>query len=121
MKVYCISGIAADSRAFKHIRLPEGFNIVFIHWIKPFRKESLHDYAMRLSECINTNEPFCVIGLSLGGIVASEIAVRYKPRATILIGSVPVFSQLPGYYRWVRFLKIHRLIPGTLYKYAAIT
>jgi pimeloyl-ACP methyl ester carboxylesterase len=120
MKVYCISGIAADKRAFKHIRLPEEFEIVFIEWIKPLKKESLSDYAKRLSETIKTSEPFCVIGMSLGGIVASEIAVMCKPLTTIIIGSVPVYSQLPPYYKWVRRFQIQKLIPGTMYKFAAI-
>ena len=120
MKVYCISGIAADKRAFKHIRLPKGFEIAFIDWIKPLRKESLGDYAVRLAQPINTGEPFGLIGLSLGGIMASEITTFCKPEATILIGSVPVFSELPPYYQWVRRLRIQKLVPGTLYKYAAI-
>ena len=120
MKVYFISGIAADHRAFKHIRLPEGFETVFINWINPLKNESLGDYATRLSQVINTGEPFCLIGISLGGIIASEIATRCRPKATIIIGSVPVFSELPPYYGWVRRLRVHKLVPGALYKYAAI-
>lgn len=120
MKVYCISGIAADRRAFKHIRLPEGFESIFVDWIKPIRKELLHDYARRLSEIIDTGEPFILIGMSLGGIMASEIAITRKPRAIIIIGSVPVCSQLPSYYGWLRRLQIQKLFPGALYKFAAI-
>jgi pimeloyl-ACP methyl ester carboxylesterase len=120
MKVYFISGIAADSRVFKHIRVPAGFEAVYIDWIRPYSNESLSDYAIRLAKKINTEESFCLIGLSLGGIVASEIAVRTHPRAVIIIGSVPVYTQLPGYYKWVRRLKLHKLVPGSLYKNAAI-
>jgi pimeloyl-ACP methyl ester carboxylesterase len=121
MKVYFISGIAADQRAFKHIRLPEGFEADHLTWIKPDKKESLHDYAVRLSRQIDTHSPFCLVGLSMGGIMASEIANLCKPKATIIIGSVPVVSQLPPYYAWVRKLKIHKLIPGSLYQFAAVT
>jgi pimeloyl-ACP methyl ester carboxylesterase len=120
MKVYFISGIAADSRAFKHIQLPSGFEAVYIDWIKPGIDESLSDYAIRLSEKIDLEENFCLVGLSLGGIVASQIAVRTHPRAVIIIGSVPVYTHLPGYYKWARRLKLHKLVPGSLYKNAAI-
>jgi pimeloyl-ACP methyl ester carboxylesterase len=120
MKVYCISGIAADKRAFKHIRVPEGFETVFIDWIKPFKNESVSDYAIRLAAGIDIREPFCLIGLSLGGIMASEIAIRCKPRVIVIIGSVPVFSELPSYYAWVRRFNIQKLVPGALYKWAAI-
>jgi pimeloyl-ACP methyl ester carboxylesterase len=121
MKVYFLSGIAADSRLFKHIRLPKGFEAEFIDWIKPIRNESLTAYAFRLSEKINTTEPFLIIGTSMGGILASEISIRHNPLATIIIGSVPVKSQLPGYYNWVGRLKIQKIIPGSFYKFAAIT
>ena len=120
MKVYFIPGIAANSRIFKHIRLPEEFEPVYLEWIKPVRKESLNVYALRLSKKMNTNEAFCLVGLSLGGIVASEIALRTHPRAVIIIGSVPVIAQLPGYYKWARRINMHRLLPGSLYKYAAL-
>jgi pimeloyl-ACP methyl ester carboxylesterase len=119
MKVYFFSGIAADRRAFKHIHMPAGFDAVYIDWISPLINESLSEYAMRLAEKINKEEPFCLVGLSLGGIIASEIAVRYHPHFTIIIGSVPVCSQLPSYYKWARRLKVHRLLPGSLYKNAA--
>jgi pimeloyl-ACP methyl ester carboxylesterase len=120
MKVYFIPGIAANSRIFKHIRLPEPFEAVYLDWIKPVRNESLSAYSIRLLKKINTKEPFCLVGLSLGGIVASEISVRTHPQVTIIIGSVPVANQLPAYYRWVNRLKLHRLLPGSLYKNAAI-
>jgi pimeloyl-ACP methyl ester carboxylesterase len=121
MKVYFISGIAADRRAFRHIRLPAGFESIHIDWIKPLSNESLKDYAIRLSDKINTREPFCLVGLSMGGIVASEIALRTHPRAIVIIGSVPVYSHLPSYYKWAGRLKFHRVLPGSFYKYASMT
>src|SRR6516162_6981752 len=121
MKVYFISGIAADYRAFKHIHLPNGFEAEYIAWIKPGKKESLQDYAARLSRQIDTRSPFCLVGMSMGGIMASEIANFYNPKTTIIIGSVPVCSQLPPYYNWISRLKIHKLVPGELYQFAAVT
>jgi pimeloyl-ACP methyl ester carboxylesterase len=119
MKVYFISGIAADKRLFRHIRLPEGYEPVYLEWIKPFSNETLSDYACRLAENINVKEAFILIGTSLGGIVATEIALKYQPLAVIIIGSVPVDSQLPGYFRIAGALKIHKLIPGSLFKISA--
>ena len=120
MKVYCIPGIAADRRIFKNISLPNGFEAVHIDWIKPEKEESLSAYARRLAEKINATEEFIIIGISLGGIMASEISTRYNPRVTIIIGSVPDASQLPPYYQWARKINIHKLIPGRFYKMASI-
>jgi pimeloyl-ACP methyl ester carboxylesterase len=120
MKAYLISGIAADRRLFRRIQLPAGIEPVYIDWINPVRQETLSNYAHRLAENINAGEPFILIGTSLGGIMATEIAMQLRPAITIIIGSIPVNSQLPDYFRIAGILKIHKLIPGSLYKVSAI-
>ena len=119
MKTYFLSGIAADERMFRHIQLPIGFEPLHLKWEKPLAGESLQNYAHRLADKINTEEPFLLIGTSLGGIVATEIALRFKPLALVIIGSVPSISQLPGYYRIVERLKFHKILTGSLYKFSA--
>jgi hypothetical protein len=57
MKTYFISGIAPDGRIFRHIRLPAGFEAVYLDWIKPQPEESIENYAYRLAEKINKDEP----------------------------------------------------------------
>jgi surfactin synthase thioesterase subunit len=75
---------------------------------------------LRLAEKIETNTPFVIIGLSMGGMIASEISRQYKPVINIIISSVPVASQLPPYMRSSGGLKIHDMIPIGLLKSAAI-
>ncbi|MHA4807538.1 alpha/beta fold hydrolase [Flavitalea flava] len=120
MKAYFISGIGADHRFFKYIRLPEGVEMIPINWKYPSPGESLADYAMRLSEQIDTGGPFVLVGLSLGGIMSVEIAKRIPPVCTILISSVPVSAQLPLHFRIAQRLNLLQMIPPTLLKHAAI-
>lgn len=120
MKVYFISGLAADKRVFKNIELPAGFEMVHLDWIEPKPKETLSDYSLRLAQKINTHEPFAIVGLSMGGMIAAEIANSLNPSKTILISSVPVASQLPVYFKWAGKLNIHRLVPVKFIKSAAI-
>ncbi len=119
MKTYFISGIAADARIFRHIHLPNGFDAVYLDWIKPQSDEPLENYAGRLAEKINTSESFVLVGTSLGGILATEIALKYNPRAVIIIGSIPVISQLPDYFRLAEKLKLYKLFRGSFYKFSA--
>ena len=119
MKAYFISGIGADYRLFTHTRLPEGYEAVYIHWIPPQKTETLPDYAQRLIAQIDTTEPFILIGLSLGGIMSVEIAKRTSPVCTIIISSVPLSAQLPGYYKLAGKLRLGRLVPASLLKSAA--
>ena len=116
MKVYFIAGLGADSRVFKRIQLPIGYEMVFLEWLKPVPKESLAQYALRLSESIEENQPFVLAGLSMGGMIAIEIAKIKKPTATILFSSVASSQQLPKRFRVAQRLQLHKMVPIGLLK-----
>jgi pimeloyl-ACP methyl ester carboxylesterase len=116
MKAFLISGIGADYRLFTHISLPEGYETHYVHWIPPEPEEPLPSYARRLTAQIDTSEPYILIGFSLGGIMAVEIAKIFPPACTILISSIPVSANLPPYYRRAHQLKLQRLASPTLIK-----
>ncbi len=120
MKVYFISGLAADSRVFKNIILPIGYEAIYLDWIKPQQKETLRAYALRLAAPIDTSEPFSLVGLSMGGMIATEIANEYDPTACILLCSVPTHNHLPAHFKWAYFLRLHKLIPVSVFKKASM-
>jgi pimeloyl-ACP methyl ester carboxylesterase len=118
LKVYFIPGIGADYRLFTHIRLPEGYTSSHIHWIDPVDKEKLSDYAFRLSAQIDQSDPFILIGMSLGGMMAVEIAKRLDPVCTIIVSSIPVKSHLPGYFNLAGKLGLGKLVSPSFLKAA---
>lgn len=120
MKVYFISGLGADSRVFRHLQLPPGFEAVYLDWIKPLQNEPLRDYAMRLAEKIDTSRPFAIVGLSMGGMMAVEISKLYHPVITVLLSSVPGSAHLPFYYRAAARLRLHKIVPVSMLKSASI-
>lgn len=119
MKVYFISGLAADSRVFKYIKLPEGYETVYLDWIPPKKNETLRDYSLRLADSINKSEPFYLLGLSMGGMIATEIAKQAKPEACILLCSVPTHKHFPTHFKWAYFLRLHKLLPVPVVKLAS--
>ena len=116
MNVYFISGMGADHRAFSYLTLPKGFEAIHVPWIKPDKKEPLAVYALRLAGAIRTSEPFILVGLSMGGMMAVEIAKKFSPVCTVLISSIPLSAQLPGYYRVAARLNAGVLFPPSLLK-----
>lgn len=108
--------MGADQRAFFYITLPQGFNAVHLPWIKPLKDEPLAAYALRLAAGVNTAEPFILVGLSMGGMIAVEIAKKFPPVSTILISSIPLAAQLPRYYRIAGKLKATVLLSPSLIK-----
>jgi pimeloyl-ACP methyl ester carboxylesterase len=115
---YFISGLGADRRAFKKIVLPPEFEVRYIDWIIPKRNEPFRDYCLRLAEPIDKTRDFVLIGLSFGGIVVTELTHVLKPAKSIIISSISSRRQMPGYFRIIGMLRIHRLVPVSLLKNA---
>ncbi len=120
MKAYFISGLGADKKAFYKLKLPAGYEPVYLDWIAPLSKESLKDYAHRFSGFINDKEEFILVGLSLGGMIASEIARIKTPQKTILLSTASSSNEMPWYFRWAGKLGIQKIIPIGLYKQVTI-
>jgi len=120
MKVYFISGLGADSRVFHHIRLTDEHEMIHLHWIDPVAGETLGSYAARLAEKIDTTEPYALVGLSMGGMIAAEISHRYKPVSTILISSIPCSQHLPAFFKWAGKMKLHKVVPASLFKASSL-
>jgi pimeloyl-ACP methyl ester carboxylesterase len=120
MKVYFIPGLGADKRVFRHICLPEGFDMIHLDWLRPEADEKLVHYAERLAGGIDMNEPWSVVGLSFGGMLASEISRQFTPKQTILIASVPASEHLPRYFKFLAPLNLHKILPMKIFTNASL-
>lgn len=96
---------------FQNLTFSNGSNIHYLDWIPPKANESLREYAFRLAEPIDRSVPFSIIGLSFGGMLASEIASVFHPQCTVLVSSVPTKPELPWYYRVIGTTRMHKLLP----------
>jgi pimeloyl-ACP methyl ester carboxylesterase len=109
--IYLISGLGADERAFGKIRFGD-YETVPLKWIKPLKKESLADYALRLSAGIDRSRPVIIVGVSLGGMMAMEISRQIQTVHTIIISSIKTKEEEPAYFRWFRWFPVYKLIPN---------
>ena len=117
-KIYIFSGLGVDKRVFEKIDFGN-LNHEFIDWIEPLKNESLSEYSKRISKKINTEKPI-LIGLSFGGIVATEISKIIETEKVILIASAKTKNELPLLYRLTGKLKLNKLIPSSILKHQNI-
>lgn len=113
MKLYGISGLGADERVYEALSFDCDF--IFIEWVDPKEKESLYDYAIRLSKVIDTTEEFGLIGVSFGGLVISEMVKFLNPEFVILVSSVEFDSELKEMYKTFGNTKINQILPEWFY------
>jgi pimeloyl-ACP methyl ester carboxylesterase len=114
--IYFLSGLGANYSAFKYLTFSPNVDTVFIDWLAPEKNEPIKNYAKRIAEKINTSEPFMLIGLSFGGMLATEVIEFVTPKKTILISSAARRQELPFYYKLAGILRLNKLFPAAVIK-----
>lgn len=107
-------GLAASTSIFERIRLPESeFEMMFLEWQIPREKETLQEYAKRMTEKIGHKNPV-LIGVSFGGILVQEMARFITARKVIIISSVKSNLEFPKRMVLAKKTKAYKLIPLSL-------
>lgn len=114
-KIYMISGLGADQRTMSSIKLP-GFDLIFLPWIKPEPQETIEAYSARMAACINQSEPFGLLGVSMGGIIAHEISKRIPVKTCVILSSVKAPSEFSLNIKLAKALQLDRFFSGKILK-----
>lgn len=98
MRVYGFPGLGFDKRGFAPLQkeLPE---IEAMDWLPPDINESLSSYALRVGHRLELGNDCILIGHSLGGMFAQEIATQFNVAKVILISSIVHESENPWYFK----------------------
>lgn len=112
--VYFISGLGANEKAFSFLDL-SFCNPIFIQWIKPQKKESLEQYALRLSAQIKDSNA-TVVGLSFGGMLATEIAKQNPQFKVIIISSNKTAKEFPRILKIGKYFPVYQWLPNKAMK-----
>jgi pimeloyl-ACP methyl ester carboxylesterase len=93
-----LPGLGADSRLFAP-QAAEFEQLQVPDWIEPKRRERLVDYAERLAATVTPRAdiPLILGGVSLGGMIAYEMARHVKPDVLILIATCRTRAGLDRY------------------------
>ena len=110
-KIYRIPGMGADKRLYSEIEPIVGYEFVDLEWRLNYKNiKTLKDYALELSKEIDTSQPFSLMGVSMGGMVCSELADILNPKKIVIISSAKTSKELPAHFKRLKFLGITRLL-----------
>lgn len=109
MKIILIPGLGYNCRIFENLELSD-YDTQCLNWIDPKQNEKLNDYSQRIfSQIDNYDDELVIIGHSLGGIVAQEIASIKKVDQIILISSIKSRQEMPWSFKIIKPLFLHKL------------
>lgn len=117
--VYLIPGQGGDSRLFNNLTLPPGFESKHIIYERPEAGMSMKAYAQQLANQIDTTGRFMLLGVSLGGMLATEMSELVPTEKTIIISSAKGRHELPGRYTFQRKVPIYKLVSPKTAKFGA--
>lgn len=109
MKVYLLPGVGCDARLFERLEL-NGFDVVKLEWPAFHADSTLTSIAQELKAGIDAGGPHALVGVSMGGMVAQELAVLTGPRKVVLISSWTGPKEWPPFVRISARLGLYRTI-----------
>ncbi|MGJ3236271.1 alpha/beta fold hydrolase [Marivirga sp.] len=112
--LYLFPGQGSDERLFDSLTFEATFKIVHIKYPIPEKGITMSEYAKIISNQIDTTENYSFIGVSLGGMIISELTEFLNPQQSIIISSAKSRHELPFRYRFQSIIPIYKIIPPKL-------
>ena len=115
--VYLMPGMAASSKIFEFIRLPEEeFKLHYLDWELPEPKDSLASYAKKM--CKKIEHPKSVLlGVSFGGILVQEMSKYLDLKRLFVVSSIKSKHELPKRLALLRVTGMYKVLPTSLVKH----
>ncbi len=109
MDVYLIPGLGADHRLFSRLELP-GHRVVAFDWPEMPEGSTLRDFAAVLAASVDKQRPHALVGVSMGGMVAQEMAALTHPAKVIIMSSWKGPQEMPRPIRALRGTHPERIL-----------
>jgi len=106
-------GLAANPSIFENIKLPDYYDVYWLHWIIPYKNELLSDYVDRLIDTQIQHENPILLGVSFGGIVVQEMSKKIDVAKLILVSTVKTHHEFPAFFSKALRYKIYKLFPSS--------
>ena len=111
-----IPGLGADTRVYNNIDLND-YEVICVDWIEPNKTDTLATYAQKLIYQYHIIPKSIIIGNSLGGMIAIEIAKIIPMEKVILISSIKTTDEAPRYFSLLRAVPFYKPIPGKVFNF----
>lgn len=110
MVIYAIPGLGTTEKLYVNTKI-NGVEIIVLDWPTPDKNDTMETYARKFLPQINTSVPFCLLGVSFGGMLCAELSKIIYPKKTFLISTSKSRKELPWFIKTLNHFPIHKIVP----------
>lgn len=118
-RAYLFPGLGSDERIFGKITLDSSYQLIHISYPIPEKNSTIKQFSQSLCEQIDTSGTYILIGVSIGGMICTELSDFINPAKVIIISSAKCRSELPFRYRFQKLIPLNKITPKGLMKAGA--
>lgn len=109
MVIYAIPGLGTTEELYKNVKIKD-VEIIVLKWPIPEKNDTMLSYAKKFLPQIDTRQSFCLLGVSFGGMLCTELSEMISPQKTILISTAKCRQELPWFIKLFKYISLHKLI-----------
>lgn len=110
MVIYAIPGLGTTEKLYVNTKI-KGVEIIVLNWPIPEKNDTMETYARKFLPQINTNIPFCLLGVSFGGMLCTELSKIIIPKKVFLISTCKSRNELPWFIKTLQYIPFHKIVP----------
>lgn len=109
MVIYAIPGLGTAEKLYVNTKI-KGVEIIVLDWPTPDKNDTMQTYARKFLPQINTSVPFCLLGVSFGGMLCTELSKITTPQKTFLVSTSKSRKELPWFIKMFKYFPVHKII-----------
>lgn len=109
MIVYAIPGLGTTEKLYANTYI-KNHEVVVLNWPLPTLDDTMESYAKKFLPQIDQTKPFCLLGVSFGGMICSELSKLTSPFKLFLVSTSKSRIELPWYLKVLKHIPIHKTV-----------
>jgi len=116
MIIYALPGLGTNHKLFVNTIIKH-HTIIVLQWPIPNQFDTMESYAKKfLPQIVRLDEPYCLLGVSFGGMICVELSKLLTPQKIFLVSSSKNRSELPWYIKLLKYIPLHQLIKESYHR-----
>jgi esterase/lipase len=109
MIIYAIPGLGTNEKLYINTKI-KGHELVVLNWPNPSSNETMESYALKFLPQIDQSQTYCLLGVSFGGMICSELSKIIHPNKLFLISTSKNRAELPWYIKALKYIPVHKIV-----------